>query len=323
MTRRTAGVLHSSMVSPTDRFGQPVNGSPTSDRMSPNSAATDETEATTSAGASTVTAVELQRLLHQNCVVDHKQELVVGSDHCRQLCLGTVQQTVQRRSVTQEVHLVANGLKPVKGSATKFSVNKIYESHPIGYSQSESVIEFTKCGQSADDYPISSEANVVATGRNSRLYVKDSERITCIRPADGFVMIESDLVVIDLDDHQVYSRHTRGHLFLVGRSNHLLVLDRTDRKQAILVVGSGGLTIHSLSQSLMSSHKSGDIFEDRPIRLVGASFRRQSFNGQQSSKTKCCDSKRCRPDNELDTETKKQKSGHTSTNGRLVDVEHS
>ena len=315
------------MVSATDRFfGQPVNGSPHEriDRMSPNSTAVHQSEATTSAGVTTVTGLELQRLLHQNCALDHKQQLMVGADQCPQLCLGSVHQSVQRRSVTTDLQLVANGLKPVKGSATKFTVNKIFESQPpVGSSQNESVIEFTKCLQSSDDYPISSESNVVATGRHSRLYVKDDHQITGIRPSDGFVVIESDLLVIDLDGHQVYSRHSKGHLFLVGRSAHLLILDRTDRKHSILIVGSGGLTVHSLTQSVVSNHKSSDAYEDRPIRLIGASFRHQSPNGLQSAKSKCSDGKRCLDGPELDTETKKQKFGHSSTNGRFVDVEHS
>ena len=328
------------MVSPNDRLiGQPMNGSNLSNGLSTHSSI--DSVATTPVIDDTdslvVTSLELHRLLSQISFVDTDRHVFIGDDSDgRRLCLGAVHVTTQRRSITKELDVVANGLKPVKGSTNKFSVNQINENKStIGYYRNESVIEFTKCPQSRDAYPMSADTNIVATGPDSQLFIKDDNHLIEIRSNDGFVLIDSELTIIknkeDSEGNDViahhYSPQQKGNLFILGFGTHLIVIDKNKPNESVLLVGRGGLDVQSSKQSSnnqKNDHKCSDSCIDRPLVLKKSSFnslKLNGLNGHEIQTKSSNDFKRQLPESE--SKSKKQKCEDWTHSQPFVDTTQS
>lgn len=211
---------------------------------------------------------ELHKYVKEWCrVSEDDSQLWIGKNEKR-LSFGPIDEWTQRRSVSEDMKLLRNGLKPIKGFANKFTVNQINENND-SINESECEIEFTNRNDFCGQFPISEDCKIIATTRGSQLFVltlpyNENNEVIGIRPNDGFVLIHSNLSVFnspkiisietncDNNTNQLqpfYKKSENGHLFILGEGGHLLLIDkRFNRHQyeCVLLVGIGGLHLFSL-----------------------------------------------------------------------------
>jgi hypothetical protein len=221
----------------------------------------------------TTDVFELHKYVKDFCFVCEDSQLWVGSH--KRLSFGPIDIWTQRRSITSSLELLANGLKPVKGSANKFTVNQI-GANDVSVLENETQIQFTNRNGFCGQFPISEDCKIIATSKDSQLFILtlpyvETEEVIGIRPNDGFVLIHSNLSVFnspkplaksqincDINDNnnnelKPYYKHSEnGHLFILGEGGHLLLIDKrhnpyvNDSFECVLLVGSGGLDLFSL-----------------------------------------------------------------------------
>jgi hypothetical protein len=222
----------------------------------------------------TTDVFELHKYVKHLCrVCEEDSQLWVGSE--KRLSFGPIDKWTQRRSITSSLELLANGLKPVKGSANKFTVNQI-GANDVSVLENETQIQFTNRNGFCGQFPISEDCKIIATSKDSQLFILtlpyvETEEVIGIRPNDGFVLIHSNLSVFnspkplaksqincDINDNNnnelkpYYNDSENGHLVILGEGGHLLLMNRRHNPyvknsfECVLLVGSGGLDLISI-----------------------------------------------------------------------------
>jgi hypothetical protein len=232
---------------------------------------------------------ELHKYVKHLYRICEDSQLWVGSD--QRSSFGPIDRWTQRRSITSSLELLANGLKPVKGSANKFTDNQI-DANDVSVLKNETQIQFTNRNGFCGQFPISEDYKIIATSKDSQLFILtlpyvETQEFIGIRPNDGFVLIHSNLsafnspkplvksqINCDINDNnnnelKPYCKHSEnGHLFILGEGGHLLLIDKrhnpyvNDSFECILFVGSRGIDLFSLYNLRSFPRISGNPYND-------------------------------------------------------------